>query len=272
MLEIRVMSYTQFDLNGKTAMVTGAAAGLGMACALGLAEAGADVAVVDIQDELGEQVAAKIRKLGREAFYLHCDVTHQDQVAATVKEIHARFGRLDIAHNNAGGGVGGLKSADEGAPELFRQVVELDLLSVFYCCHEQAKVMIPQGGGLIINTASAAGTSVPNISYELLPMGVGMAGYCAAKAGVKQLTKALATEWAEHNIRVNSISPGFITTSTTTFILDYPELLEQENSLTPMQRQGLAEEMVGGVIYLASDASSFTTGHDLVMDGGFTAW
>lgn len=266
------MSYKQFDLSGKRAMVSGAAAGLGRACALGLAEAGADVALIDIQDELGERVAAEVRELGREAFYLHCDVTDHGQVAATVKKVQERFGRLDIAHNNAGGGVGGAKSADEGAPELFRQVVELDLLSVFYCCHEQARVMIPQGGGCIINTASAAATAVPNIPYELLPMGVGMAGYCAAKAGVKQLTKALAAEWAEHDIRVNSISPGFITTSTTTFILDYPELLAQENGLTPMQRQGRAEEMVGGVIYLASDASSFTTGHDLVMDGGFTAW
>lgn len=266
------MSYKQFDLHGKKAMVTGAAAGLGKACALGLAEAGADVAVIDIQDELGEQVVADIRELGREAFYLHCNVTDHSQVAATVRAVYERFGRLDIAHNNAGGGVGGAKSADDGAPQLFRQVVELDLLSVFYCCHEQAKLMIPQGGGRIINTASSAATAVPNIPYELLPMGVGMAGYCAAKAGVKQLTKALAVEWAQHNIRVNSISPGFITTSTTAFILNYPELLEQENRLTPMQRQGRAEEMVGGVVYLASDAASFTTGHDLVMDGGFTVW
>ncbi|MBK6287609.1 MAG: SDR family NAD(P)-dependent oxidoreductase [Gammaproteobacteria bacterium] len=138
------MSYKPFDLNGKKAMVTGAAAGLGKACALGLAKAGADVAVIDIQDELGEQVAADIRELGREAFYLHCNVTDHSQVGATVKAVYERFGRLDIAHNNAGGGVGGAKSADDGAPQLFRQVVELDLLSVFYCCHEQAKLMIPK--------------------------------------------------------------------------------------------------------------------------------
>ena len=190
-------SLGRFELHGKKALVTGAAAGLGKACALGLAEAGADVAVVDIQDELGEQVAEEIRALGREAFYLNCNVTDADRVAETVEEIHTRFGRLDIAHNNAGGGTGGAKSHEARAPELFRQVVELDLLSVFYCCHEEAKVMIPQGGGSIINTASAAGSAVPNMPYELLPMGGGMAGYCAAKAGVIQVSKALATEWAE---------------------------------------------------------------------------
>jgi NAD(P)-dependent dehydrogenase (short-subunit alcohol dehydrogenase family) len=199
-------------------------------------------------------------------------VTDQSQVAAAVQQVQARFGRLDIAHNNAGGAAAGLKSADEGAINLFRQVIELDLMSVFYCCHEQAKLMIPQAGGRIINTASAAASIVPNIPYDLLPLGVGMAGYCAAKAGVKHLTQALAVEWVEHGIRVNSISPGYITTSTTAFILDSPELLQQENGLTPMQRQGRADEMVGGVIYLASDASSFTTGHDLVMDGGLTTW
>jgi len=99
-----------------------------------------------------------------------------------------------------------------------------------------------------------------------------LAAYCTAKAGVKHLTKALAVEWAEHNICVNSISPGYITTPITEFILDSPEILNQENSLTPMHRQGKAEEMVGGVLYLASDASSFTTGHDLIMDGGHTVW
>lgn len=266
------MGQTRFDLQGKTAMVTGAAAGLGRACALGLAEAGADVAVVDIQDALGEQVVAEIRTLGRDAFFVHCDVNDHAQVAAAVAATVARWGHLDIAHNNAGGGAAGLRSADEGAVPLFRQVVELDLMSVFVCCHEQARVMIPRGGGSIINTASVAGTAVPNIPFELLPMGVGLAAYCAAKAGVKQLTKALAAEWAGHGIRVNSISPGFITTSTTRFILDCPALLQQENSLTPMARQGLAEEMVGGVVYLASAAAGFTTGHDLVMDGGFSIW
>jgi NAD(P)-dependent dehydrogenase (short-subunit alcohol dehydrogenase family) len=103
-------------------------------------------------------------------------------------------------------------------------------------------------------------------------MGVGLSAYCAAKAGVKHLTKVLAAEWVEHNIRVNSISPGYITTQVTAFILDTPTILERENSLTPMGRQGRAEEMAGGAVYLASDAASFTTGHDLVMDGGHTVW
>jgi NAD(P)-dependent dehydrogenase (short-subunit alcohol dehydrogenase family) len=199
-------------------------------------------------------------------------VTELEQVEAMVQRVVEEFGRLDIALNNAGGGAGGMKTVDDGAVDVFREVVTLDLLSVFYCCREEAKYMIPQRYGRIINTASMAGTIVPNVPFEIMPMGVGLAAYCAAKAGVIQLTKALAAEWVEYDIRVNSISPGYITTPITEFILDSPEILEQENSLTPMHRQGEAEEMVGGVLYLASDASSFTTGHDLVMDGGHTIW
>jgi len=261
-----------FDLSGKKALVTGGAGGIGKACAIGMAKAGADLAVIDLKDEMGEATAAEIRALDRRAIYIHCDVSDATQVQAMVKQVVEEFGRLDIAFNNAGTGLGGMKTVDDGAVEIYHQIIKIDLDSVFYCCREEARYMIPQRYGKIVNTASMAASIVTNIPFEVMPMGVGLAAYCAAKAGVRQLTKALALEWVPHNIYVNSISPGYITTPITEFILDSPDILAQENSLTPMHRQGQAEEMVGGVLYLVSDASSFTTGQDLIMDGGHTVW
>jgi gluconate 5-dehydrogenase len=261
-----------FDLTGKKALVTGGAGGIGRACAIGMAKAGADVAVIDLKDEMGQEAAAEIKALGRSTTYIHCDVSDAKQVQLMVKQVVDEFGRLDIAFNNAGTGLGGVRTVDDGAVDIYHRVIEIDLNSVLYCCREEAKYMIPQRYGKIVNTASMAASIVTNIPFEVMPMGVGLAAYCAAKAGVRQLTKALALEWAQHNVYVNSISPGYITTPITAFILDSPEILAQENSLTPMHRQGQAEEMVGGVLYFASDASSFTTGQDLIMDGGHTIW
>jgi sorbose reductase len=128
--------------------------------------------------------------------------------------------------------------------------------------------MVPQKYGKIVNTASMSGTIVNNFPTT----GTGLVAYCTAKAGVKHLTKSLAMEWVQHNICVNSISPGYIITPMTQFVQDNPEILAHENLTTPMHRQATPEEMVGGVLYLASDAASFTTGCDLIMDGGHTAW
>lgn len=266
------MSDNRFSLADTVAMVTGGGSGIGRGSAIAMAEAGADVAVLDIDGDGAAGTVEAIEALGRKSRFVECDVTDSEMVGAAVGAVYETFGRLDIAHNNAGGGSRSPRSAEPGAPEAFRHLIEFNLMSVFDCCHHEAAIMIPQGGGRIINTASMAGSVIMNLPYELMPLGVGLAGYSTAKAGVKHLTKALAVEWAEHNIRVNSISPGYTTTAATQFILDDPPLLEQENSLTPMKRQGEVDEIVGGVLYLASDASSFTTGHDLVMDGGHTLW
>lgn len=262
----------RFGLDGKVALVTGGASGIGRASAVAIAEAGADVAVLDRDLEGGHDTVVAIEAVGRRGLFVECDVTDDGSVVGAVDAVRNHFGRLDIAHNNAGGGRLGPRSAEDGARDLFRHQIELNLISVFSCCHEKAKIMIPQGGGCIINTASMAGTVIMNVPYELMALGAGLAGYSAAKAGVKHLTKALAVEWAEHDIRVNSISPGFTTTPATEFVLENPALLEQENSLTPMRRQGGVDELVGAILYLASGASSFTTGHDLVVDGGYTVW
>lgn len=259
-----------FDLSGKKALVTGSAAGIGKACAIGMAKAGADVAVIDLNDEMGENTVKEIKALGRKSIFIHCDVSHVKQVEAMVKQVVDEFGRLDIAFNNAGITIVGGKTIDDDALDIYHKTIASDLHSIFYCCREEAKYMIPQRYGKIINACSTAGSTVPN--FPTWASGISISAYCAAKAGVRQLTKALAMEWVEHNIYVNCISPGPVTTPGTQALRDVPELLAHENATIPMHRQGEAEEMVGGVLYFASDASSFTTGQDLVMDGGYTVW
>jgi NAD(P)-dependent dehydrogenase (short-subunit alcohol dehydrogenase family) len=257
-----------FDLTGKKALVTGGSTGIGRACAIGMAKAGADVAIIDIKDETGQETVKSIKAVGRKSIYVRCDVTDPKQVASMVKQVVKEFGRLDIAFNNAGIGGLGNASIDDDAIEVWHKIMNINLNAVFYCCREEAKVMIPQKYGKIINTASMSATIINNFPTTT----VGLVTYCTAKAGVKHLTKALAMEWVQHNIFVNSISPGYITTPLTQFVRDNPPLLAHENLTTPMHRQAEAEELVGGVIYLASDSSSFTTGCDLIMDGGHTVW
>ncbi|MBW1901417.1 MAG: SDR family oxidoreductase [Deltaproteobacteria bacterium] len=259
-----------FDLTGRKALVTGAAGGIGKACAVGMAKAGADVAIIDLKDEMGSETVQEIKALGRSSFFVHCDVTDIKQVEDMVRQVVDEFGRLDIAFNNAGTTSMGGKTIEDASVDIYHNTIANDLHSIFYCCREEAKYMIPQRYGKIINTASTAATTVPNM--PAWATGITLVSYCAAKAGVKQLTKALAIEWAEYNICVNLISPGPVTTAITQVVRDIPEILEHENATIPMHRQGEAEEMVGGVLYLASDASSFTTGHDLIMDGGYTVW
>ncbi len=264
---------SRFDLSGRKALVTGAAGGIGRASAIALAKAGADVAVIDVKDDLGRETTEAIRALGRTSTFIHCDVSDPEQVSAMVEEVIRKLGCLHIAHNNAGVGGEPIPLMDDGAIDEWKRVMDVDLFSVFYCCREEAKHMIPQRYGKIVNTASMSGTIVNCMELGGVPIaGMAAIGYATAKAGVKHLTKALAVELIQHNIYVNSISPGYIITPMTQIIQDTPAFLEVENRTTPIHRQGEAEEMVGGVLYLASDASSYTTGHDLLMDGGHTVW
>ncbi len=260
-----------FDLTGKKALITGGAGGIGKACAIGMAKAGADVAIVDLKVEMGWETVAEIRTLGRNSIFIQCDVADARQVANMVKRVVDEFGRLDIAFNNAGIGISKYKSTDDDALDNWHKIMAVNLNAAFYCCWEEANYMIPQKYGKIINTASIGGTIVNNVPNPG-SVSIDVIAYTVAKAGVKHLTKALAMKWVEHNIYVNSISPGYVITPMTQAVQENPELLACRNLTTPMHRQAKAEEMVGGVIYLASDASSFTTGFDLIMDGGHTVW
>jgi len=258
---------TIFDLTGRKALVTGGASGIGKACAIGLARAGADVAIVDLNEPMAQETVQIIEDLGRRSIFVPCDVSDVHQVDAMVATVVEFFDRLDIGFNNAGIAVHrpGL-STEDAALFSWDKTLAVNLTGTFYCCRAEARHMIPQKYGKIVNTSSMCGTVVPRLSV----MDTGLMPYCVSKAGVRHLTKCLAAEWAEHNITVNCISPGYVTTA---LIAGKPkEALDSDNLATPMHREAKPEEIVGGVLYLVSDASSFTTGCDLLIDGGYTIW
>lgn len=264
MAEVRM-----FDLTGKKALVTGASGGIGKACALGLARAGADVAVVDLKLEDGKATVKEIEALGRKSLFVECDVSNVKQVERMVHDVMKAFKRIDIAMNNAGIIRGtATPTIEEASLEHWDTTLAVNLSGVFYCCREEAKYMIAQKAGSIINTASISASIANNFPQ----FGGGWVAYCTAKAGVKHLTKALAMELVPYNIRVNCISPGYVISPMSAATQKDPVLVRHEELHTPMHRQAIPEEMVGGVVYLASDSASYTTGCDLVMDGGYLCW
>ncbi len=249
-----------FSLEGKVALVTGGARGIGKVVAKGFAKSGAGIVIVDLENSAHKETAREIaEEFGVKTTSLVCDVSKPDQVADTIAKAAEQLGTLDILLNNAGTGV--VDYAVDTKPEDWEKVISVNLNGVFYVAQAFGKYLIAQGkGGSIINTASMSGFVV-NIPQ-------GQASYNASKAGVIQLTKTLAVEWAEKNIRVNSISPGYIETD---MIKDVdPERKAYWQSMIPVKRMGTPEELVGAVIYLASDAASYTTGLNLIIDGGYS--
>ncbi len=253
-----------YTLTGRTAMVTGGARGIGRACALGLAQAGADVAILDLEMELATETMQEIDTLGRRSMVLSCDVAQSGEVDAALVQIIKNWGRLDIAFNNAGicihSPAEGMSDAD------WLRTMDVNLNGVFYCARAAGRQMIRHGGGgSIINTASMSARIVNHPQPQ--------AAYNASKAAVKHLSSSLATEWALHGIRVNSISPGYTGTGLVSEALKrHPEWEQAWLPETPMGRLARPEEIAPAVVFLASAASSFVTGHDLVIDGGFTCW
>lgn len=251
------------NLHGKVALITGAASGLGAAAAAALARAGAAVLLTD-RDLAGEEVAGALADQGlKAAFRLH-DVTSEADWAAAVEHAVSDFGRLDILVNNAGIS-GGSNTLMDHSYEAWRQILSVNLDGVFLGLRHAGSRIAAAGGGSVINVSSILGK-------------VGMAGaaaYCASKGGVTLLTKAAALEWAPHNIRVNSIHPGFIDTPLVASALamrdDGNEMRVALMAAHPMARFGMPKEIGEAVLFLASDASSFMTGAELVVDGGYTA-
>jgi len=247
-----------------TAYVTGGGQGIGRVCALGLAQAGARVAVIDLLADNARAVRDEIRTAEGQSVALGCDVTDSAQVESALDEVEKELGPIDIAFNNAG--IAMHASAVDTSDDDWRRIMSVDLDGVFYGARAAAKRMInARRGGSIINTAS--------MSAHIVNYPQPQAPYNAAKAGVVQLTRSLAAEWAPRNIRVNCISPGYTSTEMVNdAIRKAPEWEKVWLDRSPMGRLARPDEIVGPVVFLASPAASFVTGHDLVIDGGFTCW
>ena len=244
-------------LDGKKAFITGGARGIGKCVAVAFAESGADVAIVDINYEEAQNTAEKLKIYGIKAFGIKCDVTKPSEVNLMVDKILNTFGTIDVAFNNAGISIN--ENAEEMSFESWQKIINTNLTGIFLTAQAAGKVMIKNKRGSIINTASMSGHIVnypqPQCAYN------------ASKAGVIMLTKSMAAEWAKYNVRVNCISPGYISTEMT---LSAKEWIPKWVESTPMKRMGNPEELCGAVVYLASDLASYTTGSDIVIDGAFT--
>lgn len=250
-------------LDGKSAFVTGGARGIGQSVATAFAEAGADVAIVDIDIETAQKTAREISdQTGRTCIALKCDVTSRDQVDAMVASVISAYGKLDIAFCNAGICIN--VPAEEMTFEQWNKVIQINLTGVFLTAQAAGKQMLKQGFGSIINTAS--------MSAHIVNVPQPQCAYNASKAGVIQLTKSLAIEWATRGVRVNSLSPGYIGTELTLTAPKLIPLIDEWNRMAPLHRLGRPDELQAICVYLAGDASSFTTGSDFVVDGAFTCF
>jgi NAD(P)-dependent dehydrogenase (short-subunit alcohol dehydrogenase family) len=249
-------------LNGKTAVVTGGADGIGHAIADAMTREGAHIFVGDIDDKKGGAFVAELAKSGRKADYLHCDVSEEKDIAGLIAAAVDRTGRLDILVNNAAIAIGGM-AVHEMTDEQWHRLIAVNLTSVFRGCKYALPHMIGQKSGSIINMASAQG----HIGLD------GWTAYAGAKGAVMAMTRQMAVEFGPHNVRVNSISPGTINTPMNEKVVaDLGEKVARAwVKMHPIGRIGKPEEIAEAAVYLASDAAGFTTGIDLRVDGGLTA-
>lgn len=250
-------------LDGKKGFVTGGARGIGKSTATAFAEAGADVAIIDVNFAEAEKTAANIaRETGRKVIAIKTDCTDPKQVDDMVLQVTKELGGLDFCHNNAGICIN--VPAEEMTFEQWNKVINVNLNGIFLTDIAAGKYMLAHGGGSIINTAS--------MSAHIVNVPQPQCAYNASKAAVIQLTKSLAIEWARRGVRVNSLSPGYIGTELTLNSPTLIPLIEKWNEMAPLGRMGKPEELAAICVYLAGDASSFTTGADFVIDGAFTCF
>jgi NAD(P)-dependent dehydrogenase (short-subunit alcohol dehydrogenase family) len=252
----------RLELAGRTAIVTGASSGLGVTFAEGLASAGAAVVLAARRLDRLEELAARIRAAGGEALAARCDITSAAEVAGVVEEAMARFGRVDVLVNNAGT-AGDAGPMPERLPdELFEETVRVNLLGAWYACREAGVRMLEAGRGSIINVSSAAGLG----GIQCFPP-----AYQATKAALINLTRNLALSWADRGVRVNALAPGWFPSEMASPFIEAPVYGDHILNAQPMGRVGEPAELLGPLLFLASDASSYVTGHTLVVDGGMSA-
>lgn len=249
-----------FNLEGKTALVTGAGRGIGRALALGLAQAGADVALVARTEQHLVEVAEEVKQLGKKAYIAPADVTSRAQVEAAVEQVLSQAGRLDILVNNAGMNI--RTPALDVTDEEWETIIQTNLKSAFMMSQTVGKHMKDAGGGRIINVASVAG-------HVALRTGV---VYGSTKAALIQMTKILALEWGKYNILVNAIGPWYFKTPLNEKLLQDEYFVQEVLSRTPLKRIGELQDLVGPVVFLSSEAANYITGQTLFVDGGMTIY
>lgn len=253
----------KMKLDGKKGFVTGAARGIGKCTAMAFAEAGADVAIVDIDIDAAKKTAQEIKdKTGRKVIAIQTDCTVEQQVNDMINIVIRELGGLNFCHNNAGICINA--PAEEMTYQQWLKVINTNLNSIFLTDVAAGKYMLRNGGGSIINTAS--------MSAHIVNVPQPQCAYNASKAGVIQLTKSLAVEWAKRGVRVNSISPGYIGTDLIRNAPHLVPLIQEWNKMSPIGRLGNPEELESICVYLAGDTSLFTTGSDFIIDGAFTCF
>jgi len=261
---VSAMSTSVFErmrLDGRVALVTGGGQGIGRAFCHALGEAGARLLVVDMERARAEDVVRELSAKGIEALAFVADVSQPDQVKSMVMQAVVMWKRLDIAVNNAG--INFNSAAEDTPVEEWDRTFDVNLRGLFLCCQAEARIMLKAGYGKIINTASMSSLIVPHPQKQ--------AAYNVSKAGVAHLTRSLATEWAARGVRVNAMSPGLVRTA----LLEQPALrplVEQWMPQIPMGALAEVTDLQGAIVYLASQASDYMTGHNLVIDGGMTLW
>ncbi len=257
------MYLERFSLNGKVAVVTGAAQGIGLATADALSEAGATVIIADMNPDTAAKSSQALQAKGRKVEWEKLDVTD----ARAVEQVHAaiivRHGKVDILVNNAGIALSN-RPAETMDDATWLKVIDVNLNGLFWCCRTFGKSMLDMGGGNIVNVGSMSGFIVNRPQEQ--------AHYNASKAGVHHLTRSLAAEWATRGIRVNAVAPTYIETELTSFVYDDPKMFQHWVGGTPMNRMGRTDEIASVILFLASEASSLMTGSIVLADGGYTSW
>lgn len=255
------MDTPTFRLDGRTALVTGAGGGIGARIALGMAEFGAAVACVDLPGDGLQRCVEAIRELGGSALALPADITDQQALNGCVQATEAELGPLSLGVNCAG--VHSTSPAEEMDRAVWQRLVDVNLTGVFLSCAAVGKALLRNGGGSIVNISS--------ISATIANRGINQVHYNATKAGVVQLSRSLAIEWVDRGVRVNALSPGYVRTGMARGVVS-SRTAEQFMDDIPMRRLADPTELVGPAVFLLSDASSYVTGTELLVDGGTTAW